>query len=328
MSPEEEKGKTESDKGVQKNESSPKKMRIREIYENYKMVGNDHVEPQNKIVTVEGDFDQIIYNFGGQFAGYLNDANYYGKKFNVNAGDTDKKNIKPKKKDKDDKDIIRIYFPNASKLVKAENLKIADMQFLLFKHVIVTGVVELKRDQNLNDSYDTRELQITVSADNENHDVRVVGESTSKRWALIAHDMQKHKLRDLPRRPLKIAVVSSAGSQGCHNFSRIIKEDAYKKLNYFCLTKFTVENIKKQVEDIVNQGEYNCLCIVRGGGPSESLGLFNDLELVESLQKARKKLYVVTGIGHSTDYTNCDEVADYCAYTPTDAAYFLNKSIG
>ena len=37
MSPEEEKGKTESDKGVQKNESSPKKMRIREIYENYKL---------------------------------------------------------------------------------------------------------------------------------------------------------------------------------------------------------------------------------------------------------------------------------------------------
>ena len=60
------------------------------------------------------------------------------------------------------------------------------------------------------------------------------------------------------------------------------------------------------------------------------MGIFNnDTEVVKCINNARATMYVVTGIGaeigHSNESTGCDEVADYCAYTPTDAAYFLNR---
>ena len=84
---------------------------------------------------------------------------------------------------------------------------------------------------------------------------------------------------------------------------------------------------QETIDKIADAGEYNCLCIVRGGGPQESLNVFNDQEVVDSLTKVRETMYIVTGIGHSDDLTECDEVADYCAYTPTDAAYFLNRSV-
>ena len=61
-----------------------------------------------------------------------------------------------------------------------------------------------------------------------------------------------------------------------------------------------------------------------------SLAVFDDPKVIESVKRARKVMYIVTGIGHSNDSTECDKVADYCAYTPTDAAYFYlfnNKSL-
>ena len=266
--------------------------------------GNGNTEPVQEILEVEGNFDKIVYNENGKFAGYL---------YNIDSSES--------KTDEDNK--IRVYlsdgyFPT-----------IDDLQFLLFKHIIVSGDVTVRPDMNPNDGIDTRELQIEVKADGEGHDIRVLGESTSRKWVVVKHDKHPHKRRELPDEPLNIAVLSSKNSQGCNDFACIIDAKAYNRLDYFYPEEFTPAGIKIMIDDIikkVKKGGYNCLCIVRGGGPSESMNVFNDQEVVDGIKKAREKMYVVTGIGHSNDSTECDKVADYCAYTPTDAAYFLNKS--
>ncbi len=62
---------------------------------------------------------------------------------------------------------------------------------------------------------------------------------------------------------------------------------------------------------------YDLIIIARGGGSQEDLMPFNDERLVRAVFDA--KTPVVSAVGHETDYTLCDFVADVRALTPTMA---------
>lgn len=97
------------------------------------------------------------------------------------------------------------------------------------------------------------------------------------------------------RWPLAEIYLSPASVQGEEAPAELIK--AYKKL----------EGMKPDV-----------ILIARGGGSLEDLWAFNDETLVRTI--AAGKIPVISGVGHETDFTLLDFVADFRASTPTAAA--------
>lgn len=67
-----------------------------------------------------------------------------------------------------------------------------------------------------------------------------------------------------------------------------------------------------------NLEELDVLILARGGGTVEDLFCFNDELLARTI--FHSKIPIVTGVGHESDYTIADFVADYRAPTPTGAA--------
>lgn len=76
------------------------------------------------------------------------------------------------------------------------------------------------------------------------------------------------------------------------------------------------KEIAKVLERVDNLG-YDIIVIARGGGSLEDLAPFYDETLVRAVYKM--KTPVVSAVGHETDFSLCDFVADKRAATPTAA---------
>ncbi|MCK9387543.1 MAG: exodeoxyribonuclease VII large subunit [Sulfuritalea sp.] len=128
--------------------------------------------------------------------------------------------------------------------------------------------------------------------------------------------------RSLPRFPVRIGIISSPAGAALRDVLVALKRRAphLTAILYPTLVQGdrAAENIAKMIAAADQRKECDLLLIVRGGGSIEDLWAFNE-ELVARAIVA-SPLPIISGVGHETDTTIADYVADLRAATPTAAA--------
>ena len=81
--------------------------------------------------------------------------------------------------------------------------------------------------------------------------------------------------------------------------------------------------IAKAIEKANQNKDLDALLIIRGGGSLEDLWAFNEPEVAHAIFNSR--LPTINGVGHETDTTIADFVADVRAATPTAAAELISS---
>jgi exodeoxyribonuclease VII large subunit len=82
--------------------------------------------------------------------------------------------------------------------------------------------------------------------------------------------------------------------------------------------KGAAETIAKAINTANSRNEVDTLIICRGGGSLEDLWQFNEEVVARAIFNCA--IPTISGVGHETDFTICDFVADVRAATPTAAA--------
>ncbi|MFY8161183.1 MAG: exodeoxyribonuclease VII large subunit [Candidatus Kapaibacteriota bacterium] len=148
----------------------------------------------------------------------------------------------------------------------------------------------------------------------------------------LAYEQMKAKLeqkgyfamerkRELPRMPIKIGVSTSPTGAAVQDiFSTLKRRFPYAEI-YFRPTivqgESATADIVKAIKEL-NQTEAEVLIIGRGGGSIEDLWAYNTEEVANAIFNSN--IPVISAVGHETDFTIADFVADRRAATPTAAA--------
>jgi len=128
--------------------------------------------------------------------------------------------------------------------------------------------------------------------------------------------------RPLPRFPRRIGIISSPRAAALRDVLVALRRRAphLTAILYPTLVQgdSAAEEIAKAIAAAGRRNECDLLLIVRGGGSIEDLWAFNEETVARAI--VASPLPTISGVGHETDTTIADYVADLRAATPTAAA--------
>ncbi|MCG0277625.1 MAG: exodeoxyribonuclease VII large subunit [Thermanaeromonas sp.] len=128
--------------------------------------------------------------------------------------------------------------------------------------------------------------------------------------------------RPLPKLPQRIGLVTSLNGAAWRDVVTVVRR-RYPGMGIVLAPaavqgETAVEEIVAAIENLNRWGKVDVIIVGRGGGSAEELAAFNTEEVARAIYASR--IPVITAVGHETDYTIADLVADRRAPTPSAAA--------
>ena len=136
--------------------------------------------------------------------------------------------------------------------------------------------------------------------------------------------------RPLPAFPHVIGVVTSPQAAAFQDVCNVLRRRF--PLAQVWLSPAAVQGIdapaqlRAALARLNARAEVDVILLIRGGGSIEDLWAFNDEALARAIVASR--LPVVSGVGHETDFSIADFVADLRAPTPSAAAELVTPDLG
>ena len=130
----------------------------------------------------------------------------------------------------------------------------------------------------------------------------------------------EHKML-IPDMPQRIGVISSPTGAAVQDVLNVLNRRFPIAEIVFAGVQVQGDSAASTIIDAINKlnnTDVDVIIIARGGGSAEDLWPFNDEKLAYAIYHSQKP--IISGVGHETDFTICDFVADLRAPTPSAAA--------
>ncbi len=132
---------------------------------------------------------------------------------------------------------------------------------------------------------------------------------------------ESHK-KPLPRFPFRVGIITAPGGAAVRDMINVARRRFPAVQLYLYPSLVQGPNAPEQLISAVKTLDKSGLCDViiigRGGGSAEDLWCFNDERLAYAVYECNTP--IISAVGHETDFTICDFVADLRAPTPSAAA--------
>lgn len=128
--------------------------------------------------------------------------------------------------------------------------------------------------------------------------------------------------KSIPKFPQTIGIISSLKGAALQDILAALKRRYPLAHLYLYPSEVQGKNAANLLIQAIQKADYQqkaeVLILARGGGSIEDLWPFNDEQLAYAISECR--IPIISGVGHETDFTISDFVADKRAATPTAAA--------
>lgn len=146
----------------------------------------------------------------------------------------------------------------------------------------------------------------------------------------LAHEglFEQERKRPLPRFPFRVGVITSASGAAIEDIRTVLARRAPHIELVLRPTAVqgagAADDISAAVKDFQDYGKVDVLIVGRGGGSLEDLWPFNEEKVARAM--AECTIPIISAVGHESDFTIADFVADLRAPTPSAAAELVSKS--
>ncbi len=132
----------------------------------------------------------------------------------------------------------------------------------------------------------------------------------------------KEKKKKIPLIPKKIGIVTSPTGAAVRDILSVV-DRRFENISILIVPSLVQgdqasQQIVEGIKYLNNRSDIDLIILTRGGGSIEDLWPFNEEEVARAIYTS--KIPVISGVGHETDFTIADFVADLRAPTPSAAA--------